>query len=428
MIVLPLYIYLGLQVILASWLIQPFFLLLIHAIGKMIGIRPVRTSNGTEAKDYSFAVLITAHQQTEFLPPIVDSLLKQTYTRFNVYIVADDCDISQVHFTDPRIRILVPPAPLHDQVASLQYGLRHLADRDEVLVIFDPDNLVHPDFLRTMNAWYNKGYQAVQGSLQAKNKEGVYAKLDSLGVLMGNFLERDIRSMLGLSVTIWGCGVSVKKEVFQKIIFDSKSRMGGFDKHMQAEIASNVDRIGYAREAIVYDEKVDDGHNFERQRIRWIAAYFKFLGKAFRLLLTGIRKGDFNLMYFGYNLIRLPWFLLLLLAGGIAATDWFIYPVLTHVWLVVLCLFLLSFVTIVAIQAEGRSISQALLFIPLVFYHQLRALFRIRVSSRSLLKTDHSKILYIDDILHPSAGEVTSSPLQTVIASSAIRPPAPASN
>jgi cellulose synthase/poly-beta-1,6-N-acetylglucosamine synthase-like glycosyltransferase len=428
MSVLPLYIYLGLQVILASWLIQPFFLLLIHAIGKMTGIHPARTTTAIEVKDYSFGVLITAHQQTGFLPPIVDSLLKQTYTRFNVYIVADDCDISQLHFTDPRIRVLVPPAPLHDQVASLQYGLRHLAETDEVLVIFDPDNLVHPDFLRTLNAWYNKGYQAVQGNLQPKNKEGVYAKLDSLGNLMGNFLERDIRSMLGLSVTIWGCGVSVKKAVFQKIIFDSKSRMGGFDKHMQTEIACNVDRIGYAREAIVYDEKVEDGHNFERQRIRWIAAYFKFLGEAFRLLLTGIRKGDFNLMYFGYNLIRLPWFLLLLLAGGIAATDWFIYPILTHVWLVVLCLFLLSFVTIVAIKAEGRSVSQGLLFIPLVFYHQLRALFRIRASRRSLLKTDHSKILYIDDILHPSAGQITSSPLKTVITSSAIPPPAPASN
>ena len=396
---LPLYLYLGLQAILASWLIQPFFLLLIHAIGKIIGIRPARNSFNTPAKDYTFGILITAHQQTDFLPPIVDSLLKQTYTRFNVYIVADDCDISQLNFTDPRIRILVPPSAFHDQVASLQYGLRHLAEQDEVLVIFDPDNLVHPNFLRTLNAWYNEGYQAVQGNLQSKNKEGVYAQLDSLGVLMGNFLERDVRSMLGLSVNIWGCGVSVKKEVVQKIIFDAKSRMGGFDKHMQAEIARNVDRIGYACDAIVYDEKVDDGHNFERQRIRWIAAYFKFLGEAFRLLLAGFRNRDFNLIYFGYNLIRLPWFLLLLFASGIAATDWLIYPTLTHMWVVVLALFFLSFITIIAMRPEGRSASKGLLFIPLLFYHQLRALFRIRASSRSLLKTEHSKIMYIDDIL-----------------------------
>jgi len=397
-LVVLLYLYLGLQAILASWLIQPLILLLLHCIGKMIGIRPRSTPAGA-AKDYTFGILITAHQQTDFLPPIVDSLVKQTYPRFNVYIVADDCDISQLNFPDPRIRVLVPESPLHNQVASLQYGLQHLAERDEVLVIFDPDNLVHPNFLYTLNGWYNKGYQAVQGNLQSKNKEGVYAQLDSLGVLMGNFLERDVRSMLGLSVNIWGCGVSVKKEVYQRIIFDSKSRTGGFDKHVQTEIARNVSRIGYAREAIVYDEKVDDGYNFERQRIRWIAAYFKFLGEAFRLLLTGIRKRDFNLIYFGYNLIRLPWFLLLLFACGIAATDWLIYPMLTHVWLVILAIFFLSIVSIIAVLAEGRSISKAILFTPLLFYHQLRALVRIRVNRRSLLKTEHSKILYIDDIL-----------------------------
>jgi len=401
-LIVLLYLYLGLQALLASWLIQPFFLLLLHGLGKMIAIRPADPPAGAPEKDYTFGILITAHQQTDFLPPIVDSLLKQTYTRFNVYIVADDCDISDLNFADPRIHLLVPGSPLHDQVASLRYGLRHLAERDEVLVIFDPDNLVHPNFLHTLNGWYNKGYQSVQGNLQSKNKEGVYAQLDSLGVLMGNFLERDVRSMLGLSVNIWGCGVSVKKEVYQKIIFDGKSRTGGFDKHMQAEIARNVNRIGYAREAIVYDEKVDDGYNFERQRIRWIAAYFKFLGEALRLLLTGIRKWDFNLIYFGYNLIRLPWFLLLLFASGIAATDWFIYPMLTHAWLVILALFSLSVVTIIATLAEGRSVSKALLFIPLLFYHQLRALFRIRVSSRSLLKTHHSKILYIDDVLRKS--------------------------
>ena len=107
-----------------------------------------------------------------------------------------------------------------------------------MLVIFDPDNLVHPDFLRILNTWYNKGYQAVQGKLQSKNKGSIYAQLD-LGVLVGNFLERDVRSMLGLSVNIWGCGVSVKKEVYQKIIYDGKSRMGGFDKYMQTEIAKN---------------------------------------------------------------------------------------------------------------------------------------------------------------------------------------------
>ena len=53
-------------------------------------------------------------------------------------------------------------------------------------------------------------------------------------------------------------------------------------------------------------------------------------------------------------------------------------------------------------REEGRSASGGLLFIPLLFYHQLRALFRIRAGSRSMLKTRHSKIIYIDEILRNS--------------------------
>jgi cellulose synthase/poly-beta-1,6-N-acetylglucosamine synthase-like glycosyltransferase len=401
-LIVLLVLYLILQVLVAFFLIQPFLLLLIYAVGRMIGIRPPVTPRDAVTKDYRFGILITAHQETDFIPPIIDSLLKQTYAAFNVYVVADDCDISQLHFTDPRINILVPPLPLNDQTASLQFGLRHFDDRDEVLVIFDPDNLVHPNFLQVLNAWYNKGYRAVQGNLQSKNKEGIYARIDSMGMLLGNFVERDMRSMLGLSVNIWGCGVSVHREVYQKIIYDAKSRMGGFDKHMQAEIVKDVDRIAYARSAIVYDEKVDDDYNFERQRIRWIAAYFKFLGKAFGLLLAGIRKRDFNLAYFGLNLIRLPYFLLLIMAVCIAMTDWPIDPALTEAWALILSLFLLSFIVIVLINTAGRSIAKSIWYIPLVFYHQLRALFKLGIHKKSLLKTEHTKVLYIDEILGKS--------------------------
>lgn len=399
-LIVPLYLYIALQVLLASFLIQPFVLLLIYyAVGRVMGTRPISTPPDTPAKDFGFGIIITAHRETDFIPPIVDSLLKQTYPGFNVYVVADDCDISALHFADPRINILSPPSPLNGKIASIQYGLRHFDDLDDVLVIFDPDNLVHPNFLQVLNAWYNKGYNAVQGNLQSKNKKGIYAQLDSLGALLGNFVERDMRSMLGLSANIWGCGFSVKKAVYQKIIYDVRSNTGGFDKHMQAEIAKDVSRIAYAQEAIVYDEKVDDGDNFERQRTRWIAAYFKFLGNAFDLLFTGFRKRDFNLIYFGYNLIRLPYFLLLTLAILLAITDWPINPALSKTWLVILVLFSLSFVLIMIRNAEGRSVAKGIWYVPLLFYHQLKSLLKLRFHRKTLLKTEHSKILYIDEVL-----------------------------
>jgi cellulose synthase/poly-beta-1,6-N-acetylglucosamine synthase-like glycosyltransferase len=409
-------IFIAIQLVPFTFLIQPAVLLLIYSIGKQVGLRPSPASDNPSPcapgiplitvpdapayKQFQFAILITAHKETDFIPPIIDSLLKQTYSRFNVYVVADDCDISELRFADPRIKILPTPTPFHDQISSLQFGFSHLQPTDEVLVIFDPDNLVHPDFCLKMNGWYNKGFLAVQGNLLAKNKTGKYSQIDNMGVAFNNFVGREMQSALGLSANIWGCGVSVHRDIYQRIVYDSKSASGGFDKHMQVEIARNVDRIAYARDAILYDEKVDDGSNFERQRIRWIAAYFKFLGKAFGLFLTGFRRWNFNLIYFGYNLIRLPYFLLLPLSILFMVTDWWLLsPAFGEVWLIGLLLFSASFTIIVTRLAVDKSTPGSILYIPLIFYHQFRALFKIHVYRKTLLKTEHSRKVYINEIL-----------------------------
>jgi cellulose synthase/poly-beta-1,6-N-acetylglucosamine synthase-like glycosyltransferase len=393
-------LYLAIQVFIASFLLQPLILLLISSAARFFRPRHQHPYKTSPANQVQFGIVITAHKQTEFIPPIVDSLLKQTHRQFNIYVVADDCDPRQLQFSDPRVHILVPSAPLHNQLASLQFGFESLSTEDEVLVIFDPDNLVHPDFLKVLNTFYNDGYRAVQGRLQAKNIDGPYARIDGLGNTLSNFTDREMRELLGLSACVWGCGISVHRSVYNNITFDDKSRTGGFDKHMQADIAKNVRRIAYAQEAIFYDEKVADGQNFERQRIRWIAAYFRFLPAAFDVWATGFRKKNFNLIYFGYNLMRLPYFLLLLLGTTFTATDWLIDPRLGQAWVLILGGFSLSFLLILTRENSLRTVARSIRYIPMIFYHQLRALFKIKTAKTSMLKTEHQRVIYIDEILN----------------------------
>ena len=365
----------------------------------MLGFKPKNILNTPINKNYQFGIIVTAHQETVFIPPIVDSLLKQNYPYFNVYIVADDCDISNLHFDDPRINILKPPVAFNTNSKSIKYAVDHFKENDEVLVIFDPDNLVHPKFFEVMNAYYNKGYKAVQGNLQSKNTQGKYAKIDTVGILFNTFIDRDIRSELNLSVSIWGCGISVYTDVYKKISYDGKSEMGGFDKKMQAEIVKSVSRIAYAPGAVLYDEKIIDGGNFEKQRTRWISSYFKFISEALNLFFTGIRRLNFSMMYFGFNLIRPPYFLLVLAAILFIKLNFFIHTGLMIAWLIVLSLFVLSFIIIVVAKAANKSVSKAIIYMPLFFLHQVRSLFKLKMNKKSILKTSHSQVLYIDDIL-----------------------------
>src|SRR5688572_27348529 len=103
------YIFLVIQSIIAFYLLQPLILLIIHFLKKLIA--PYNSPLNRKAKidkEFDFAAIITAHQDTRFIPPLVDSLIKQNYSRFHIYIVADACDISDLNFNDSRITLLKP--------------------------------------------------------------------------------------------------------------------------------------------------------------------------------------------------------------------------------------------------------------------------------------------------------------------------------
>ncbi len=362
------WIFFSIQLLLASFLIQPFILLVIYLL-KQAWRRPERFAPATP-RNYQFGIVVAAHQEIDFIPPIVDSLLKQSYPFFNVYIVADDCDTEHLRFDDPRVKLLRPPVIFNSKSRSIEFGLTHFEEKDEILVIFDTDNLVHAEFLATLNNYYNKGYQAVQGNLRSKNSLNIYEKIDSIGVTFNNFIDRETRSAMGYSVNIWGCGISVERGIYEKIVYDSLSRTGGFDKRMQVEMVRHVPLIAYAEEAILYDEKVSDSFSLERQRTRWIAAYFKFLGEAFLLAWEALRRFDLNLLYFAYNLIRPPYFLQMILAVFFIGIN-FLMPVnLFLQWIIALSVFFLSFhghrdgSRLRQIPIQGPSLYAPVLFSP----------------------------------------------------------------
>lgn len=393
------YTYIFLQVCFATFLLQPIFLLIIFAVKKVVKPGKKHQELTRNQKNYRFGVIVTAHKDSKFIHPIVDSLLQQTYPCFNVYVVADGCDPATLpRFTDLRIHLLVPPQPMNSNTRSIRYALEHFQPADEVMVIFDPDNLVHNRFLEVLNRYYNKGYEAVQANMLAKNADTLYERIDSVGAIFNNFVDREVRNELNLSVNTWGCGVSVKRAVYEKIRYDQRSTFGGFDKYLQSEIVKSIPRLAYAQEAIFYDEKIGSAESLEKQRSRWIRAYFKFLPDAFGVFFTGIGRRNFNMAYFGYNLIRPPYFLQILVSLLLAGVNLLVAPVLSLGWFIVLALFLLSFTLVILIRKKNRSVLQGFWFAPLFFFHQLRSLLKIGRNKKSILKTDNTKVLYIKDM------------------------------
>jgi cellulose synthase/poly-beta-1,6-N-acetylglucosamine synthase-like glycosyltransferase len=397
-----LYIFLVLQFIVAFYLLQPFLLLCIHYIRKLVW--PYRSPVNKKAlieKDFDFAAIVTAHQDTRFIPPLVDSLLKQNYPNLHVYVVADACDISDLYFDTERVTLLKPERDFHAKIKSIQFAVSHFIRKHDALVIFDSDNLVHPNYFKVLNQYFRQGFRAVQTQMLSKNIETVYAKLDSIGHIYHTFLERQMRMELGLSSHILGLGIAIEIDLYNEIMY--KDQLGGFDKKLQADIVKKIPVLAYAEEAIVYDEKVDDGKALEKQRTRWMFTYFHYFKTNLDLFLTGLKRLNVNLIYFGLILLRPPLLIVLGSSFLFLLINLLVAPVYSLIWCGILFIYVISFILIVLTQSKQKGMSAALMFIPIFVFRQAKALLKIKQAGKSFLKTEHSKVLYIEDILNETA-------------------------
>jgi len=392
------YIFLAVEILFVLFLLLPAILFLLHYLVKWFsGNRSPIVKEALIKKDFHFAAIVTAHQETRFIAPMVDSFLKQTYGQATLYVVLDDCGQDGLHFDDERVVLLRPDPALHAKIKSITHAIDHFKREHDVLVIFDSDNLVHPRYFEYLNKYFQQGYRAVQTHMLSKNTDTIYAKLDSIGHIYYTFLDRQVRMELGLSSCTLGLGIAIDLALYKEIMY--RDTLGGFDKKMQADIVKAIPQLAFAKEAIVYDEKVDDGQTLEKQRTRWLFTYFHYFGINWDVFKAGVTRFNGNLLYFGFVLLRPPLFILMGISLVFAIADYFIDPVFMFVWIGSFFLFALSFVLIVLTQSRQKGMGVALLYVPLVVIRQIRAILKMKKATKSFMKTEHTKIIYIQDIL-----------------------------
>lgn len=394
------WIFIFFELIIGVYLIIPFVLLVIFFIRKLVRSKSlIDTKPILTEKKFLFNIIVTAHEETAFISPIIDSILKQSYQNFFIYIVADACPNSLARKED-NLEILVPSVALNSKIKSIEYAIDSFHSQPDAIIILDSDNLIHPEFLKVMNAYFQKGFQAVQCDFKAKNSNTAIARLDGIGDLFNFFVEREMRMELGLSSAIWGSGIAIDFSLYKGIIY--KDNFGGFDKKLQLHLTKNVKQIAFAKEAILYDEKISTGSALEKQRTRWIHAQYKYFGQNMAFLKSAVLSGNFNHFYMAFLAIRPPLFLLIGLASIFSICNYFINPLITIIWLGIICLFMLSFIIIVRIRSGSNKILKTMFLIPAFILRQIIAMFNVRKAKKSFIKTRHNNPVFINEILKSS--------------------------
>ena len=227
----------------------------------------------TNAKN-RFAIIIPARNEEKVIGNLLDSIKKQKYPKelYDVFVFPNNCnDKTKEIAIENNAKIIECPQKIKSKGEALKYSFKYLNDNFncyDAFIIFDADNVVHPQFIEKMNDALCSGYQIAQGYRDSKNPHDTWiSNCYTLYYMIQNHFFNRARMNIGQSSFINGTGFMIAKERLYKKGYNPKSMTE--DIELSVKCAINNEEIAFVREAITYDEQITTLKESFKQRIRW---------------------------------------------------------------------------------------------------------------------------------------------------------------
>ena len=390
--------------ILLFFLIFPFVTVLLSLLRKDKTAEKVKDQ---DLKEHDYANIITAYRNAEIAKPLIQSLLLQTHKKHHIYLLADNCDMSNWDLFDERLTVLNPQPALNLKVKSIIYATERFIRDHEYTVIWDADNLAHPHFLETVNQYANLGYKAIQGQRTAKNLDTMMAAADSLGEFYKNYVERQVPPLLGSSTVISGSGMAVEQELYESYLYGEEitkgkelwKKMMQEDKILQNHILRAGEQIVYAKDALCYDEKVTSANEVETQRSRWLFSYFQNIPNSTGFILRGLFTFNWNKLFFGLVTASLPLFILIGTSGLMFLLSLMIDWRISAAFVLAISIFIGNIFFCLYLSNVPSMVWSAVRAIPTFVLRQFMGLFKMFNPNKNFKHSEHKVAVSIDEIL-----------------------------
>lgn len=223
-------------------------------------------------KKHKFSIIIAARNEEKVIGNLIDSLKKQNYDKdkyeINV-IINNSTDNSYEVSKKHGANTIKCEIPVRSKGEVLRYVFRKFKDKDfDAYIIFDADNVVHPDFLHHMNISLNSGYKVAQGFRDSKNYQDNWISGSyTLFYYIQNFFFNLSRKKLNSSASINGTGFMVQKDFIESLDFDPVTLTE--DVELTTVCAIHNEKIDFVKQAITYDEQPTLFTVSITQRLRW---------------------------------------------------------------------------------------------------------------------------------------------------------------
>ena len=349
----------------------------------------------------SFLVLIPAYHEDAVIINTVESFLQQDYPKdlYHLCVISDHMEATtNEQLAALPITLLQPAFDNSNKAKALQYAISSISHQPSAIydyvVILDADNIVTPDFLSRLSQIARPDI-AIQCHRTAKNTNNDIAALDGLSEEINNSIFRRGHNRIGMSSALIGSGMCFEYDWFRTNVTILNTAVE--DRELEALLMKQGIYIHYAEDIHVFDEKVSNSDNFQRQRLRWmtgqVQALFQMLPDVPKAIITG------NINYIDKTIQQalIPRSILLVLIPilcivatltcSIIYLPSSIFPL--KWWLLLLLLFTALYISIPTKQHNGMLIKNAVT-LPNLVYRMLGNLLHIRPKNKEFIHTTHN--------------------------------------
>lgn len=249
-----------------------------------------------ENKNNKFMAIIPAHNEQSVIANLIESLKAQTYDKnlYDIYVIADNC-------TDDTAKIARDAGAIvyerFDQTKKtkgyaldwfLKQKIAEKADYDAFFV-FDADNIVDKNFITNMNKKLCQGEEVVQGYRDIKNPTDSWITAGyALFYWTMHKFYHFARYNIGLSPLLNGTGFMVKFDLIKNTGWDTITLTEDIEFSLKRIITGK--RLGWATDAIVYDEQPVGFKASWSQRSRWTVGHIQCMKQYTKDLAKAVLK------------------------------------------------------------------------------------------------------------------------------------------
>ena len=245
-------------------------------------------------KKHKFMMILPAHNEASVIGALVESLQALDYPKelYDIYVIADNCTDNTAQIAKDLGAIVYERFDEKRKTKGfamqwfLNQKIKENADYD-AFCVFDADNVVDKNFLNAMNKKLCQGEEIVQGYRDIKNPADSWISAGyALFYWMMNRFYHLARYNLGLSPLINGTGFMVDFNLIKPTGWDTITLTEDIEFSLK-NIAKGR-KLGWATDAIVYDEQPTEFKQSWSQRSRWTVGHLQCMKYYTKDLAEGV--------------------------------------------------------------------------------------------------------------------------------------------